>query len=292
MNKYNLSFVVATRNKKAFLQNALNFLIKNVLEDEEIIVIDGASTDGSAELIESLYKEGKIHQFLSEPDKGEAHAFNKGFLLARGELIKLISDDDVFYYPGINACKDYMLKHKNIDILSTEGGGTNLTFNNPIGYTDYFKQFKKWKNYGSVFSFCGLGLLIRKSSLPLIGLFNTSITSVDTEFTFRIVSIKLNFAWYTGHCWARIYNSKSNSATLSEAINIDLKKLGTFYCGKSYIPFLMKFRLRINRIKKSLRKDFSIRLQEESYVYLEKLFGNIGEQLIDYNHSHSSVFLN
>src|SRR5215813_13826275 len=116
-----LSYVLTTRNKLPLLQCVLDRLFEQIKQDEEIVVVDGASTDGTRPFLEGLYAAGRIHQWISEPDCGEAHGYNKGVLLARGELIKLISDDDAFYWPGIQACKAFMLAHPEVDLLAANG---------------------------------------------------------------------------------------------------------------------------------------------------------------------------
>src|SRR4051794_36118149 len=60
----------------------------------EHIVVDGGSSDGSVELLE---REGLRH--VSEPDRGLAHAMNKGFAMARGEIVAELNADDR-YAPG------------------------------------------------------------------------------------------------------------------------------------------------------------------------------------------------
>ena len=88
-----LSYIIATRNKLPYLKTGLKKLIAAKKPDEEILVADGASTDGTKEYLEELKKEGKIDFYLSEPDYAESHALNKLFLLANGTLIKIINDD-------------------------------------------------------------------------------------------------------------------------------------------------------------------------------------------------------
>jgi glycosyltransferase involved in cell wall biosynthesis len=97
MRAIRLSYVLTTFNKLSYLKEILEDLINNCKEDEEIVISDGASSDGTITFLESLLRDGKIHQFVSEKDFGEAHGFNKAILLANGELIKLISDDDIFF---------------------------------------------------------------------------------------------------------------------------------------------------------------------------------------------------
>lgn len=240
MNKeITLSYVLTTFNKLPYLVEAMELLLKNVKEDEEIVITDGASTDGTVEYLTELYNQGKIHQFISEPDKGESHGFNKGILMARGEIIKLLTDDDVFYYAGINTCKLYMLNNKSIDIINTHGGWFDPGTKNVISkFTDIYEvKFKLWLNDKLPFAHCCLGLMFRKSILPLIGLLEVGFVRSDAHFSLKYTSLKVNFAWYTGCVYVRILNKSSNSSKYSEIIKNETIKLNNYYgfdIDKSY----------------------------------------------------------
>ena len=70
---------------------SLNQTYNNV----EYIIIDGGSTDGTVEIIESFSND--ISYFISEKDNGIYDAINKGIKLAKGDVIGLLNSDD--YYP-------------------------------------------------------------------------------------------------------------------------------------------------------------------------------------------------
>jgi glycosyltransferase involved in cell wall biosynthesis len=59
----------------------------------EYIVIDGGSTDGSAEIIRRY--ESHLHYWVSEKDDGQCHAINKGFIKASGEIWSWVNSDDM-----------------------------------------------------------------------------------------------------------------------------------------------------------------------------------------------------
>lgn len=247
MNDINLSWVITTKDKLCFLQPVLEHLFQFVEPDEEVIVIDGASTDGTKEYLQELYNAGKIHQFVSEPDMGEAHGFNKGILMAKGTLIKLLSDDDAFFYPGIKCCKKFMLENPQIDILASEGAGYIIT----CEPSSFYMNYKEYLNCTKPFAFCGLGLMFRKSSIPLIGLFNTNIICVDNEFAYRITSGKANLAWYTGYNWARILNNLSNTNVYSDQVQKEREKVKQFYEGATLKD---RFERQVSRIQKNIIK--------------------------------------
>ncbi len=80
---YTLSYIVSTRNRIQFLQIILPLLFANIQPDEEIIVVDSNSTDGTQDYLNELHSKGKIHKFISEPDKNQAHGWNKAILTRR-----------------------------------------------------------------------------------------------------------------------------------------------------------------------------------------------------------------
>lgn len=93
-----VSFVVPTRNQASFLRRCLDGCLAQEIPGAEIIVVDGASTDGTQEILASY---GDRIRWTSEPDTGQAQAVNKGVLRAGGELVAWINSDDVYFGPGV-----------------------------------------------------------------------------------------------------------------------------------------------------------------------------------------------
>lgn len=95
-----VSVVVGVKNGAASLQRCLDSVAAQSLAGRETIVIDGASTDGTVELLRENERAGKITRFLSEPDRGLYQAWNKALPLARGEWLCFLGCDDVFHDAG------------------------------------------------------------------------------------------------------------------------------------------------------------------------------------------------
>lgn len=97
---FKLSVITATRNRKEFLPRCLDSVTGQSYADKEHIVIDGGSSDGSRELLASYAEQHPHLKWISEPDRGISHAFNKGLAMATGDAIGVIGDDD-FYEAGV-----------------------------------------------------------------------------------------------------------------------------------------------------------------------------------------------
>ena len=92
------SIITVSRNSSATIKQTLDSVLNQTLVAHEYIVIDGASTDGTVEIIksyESRFRDKGIpFQWVSETDKGIYQAMNKGVSRAQGEIIGIINSDD------------------------------------------------------------------------------------------------------------------------------------------------------------------------------------------------------
>ena len=236
MNEVNLSYIITTKNKLQYLRHVIEKLLTEIQSDEEIVVVDSDSNDGTKEYLTELFNKRLIHKYLSEKDFAQAHGCNKALLMAEGKLLKIINDDDMFFYEGIRKCKHFMLEHPEIDLIGTDGAGINCQnndFHYHSTYPAYLNSFKKWKDNKTPFAFCDLGLMIRKSSLPYLGLFNPDYFRLDAEYTLRASALpKTRIAWYTGHCWVRMANEMSVSTRNPKNMIGEWEKLELIYLGK------------------------------------------------------------
>ncbi|MEJ8811736.1 glycosyltransferase family 2 protein [Variovorax ureilyticus] len=87
-----VSYVTVVRNNVATLGRAIESVQRQSYPNVEHIVLDGASTDGTVELI--LRHADRLDYFVSEPDRGLYDAINKAVPLARGQLICVLNSDD------------------------------------------------------------------------------------------------------------------------------------------------------------------------------------------------------
>lgn len=92
-----ISIVTPSLNQGQFIEETIRSVLLQGYPDLEYIIIDGGSDDGTIEIIKKYEK--WLTYWVSELDKGQGHAINKGFAKASGEIFAYINSDDL-YCPG------------------------------------------------------------------------------------------------------------------------------------------------------------------------------------------------
>jgi glycosyltransferase involved in cell wall biosynthesis len=144
-----ISIVIPTFNAAATLENAIKSLITQDYPNLELILADGGSKDGSMEIIQKY--ESHFKHILSEPDRGQANALNKGFRLATGEIYGWLCADDELAPGALHHVVELFHTHPEANLIT--GGcrrifwdGTEVeTFPDPnlikrISYIDGIEQ--------------------------------------------------------------------------------------------------------------------------------------------------------
>jgi GT2 family glycosyltransferase len=130
-----VSIVTPSYNQARYLEQTIRSVLDQEYSRVEYLVVDGASTDGSVEIIKNYASKGgvipslhKIDWWVSEKDSGQAEAINKGLAHVQGEIIAWLNSDD-YYLPGaLSAAVRIFTEHPDVvlvygDMLAVDQDG-------------------------------------------------------------------------------------------------------------------------------------------------------------------------
>lgn len=117
-NHPSVSVITPSFNQGRFIEETIESVLGQDYPNIEYLVIDGGSTDNTLEI---LRKYGDRLTWISEPDKGQTDAINKGFKRARGEIICWLNSDDTYEPGAISKAVEYFLEHPDVMMVYGEG---------------------------------------------------------------------------------------------------------------------------------------------------------------------------
>lgn len=110
-----VSIVTPSYNQSAFLEQTIRSVLEQDYPNIEYIIMDGGSTDDSAEII-AKYAD-RISYWESTPDKGQTDAINKGFSYAHGEILAWLNSDDILYPHAVREAVEFLIQHPDVGLV-------------------------------------------------------------------------------------------------------------------------------------------------------------------------------
>ena len=231
-----ISYILTTKNRAKSLNDALHRFKKIKTESDELIIIDGASTDNTIEIIEKHSK--LIDHFISEPDSNPDEAGNKGFLLAKGKYIKQLADDDIYFSKGLEEAYKVMEKNPEVDMIvcggiRKQGEKETLIYVHPG--SDYGSSVDNMFMNGHPTS--GMGVLFRSNLFYKVGLFETDRPYPDMGFILRSIYLGANVKFCRINMFYHPLSNNSITVKNEKRYNKEYKSLLNRYCSENYKKF-------------------------------------------------------
>lgn len=214
INSRLLTVVIPNFNGKKYLEICLNSLVPNKPDWLELIVIDGASNDGSQEIIRKFI--ASIDIFISEPDSGQSDALNKGINAASGKYVTWLNSDDMISLSALKTLHRYLSDFSYpwiyCDTVLIDSHDRVLSINPAVYFFRYFSKVYPRNIIG------GPAAIVR-ADLFKENLFDLSLHyTMDIDLYCRLLKklyfpIKVDaFLW-----WFRVHN---DSKTWSTALGV------------------------------------------------------------------------
>jgi glycosyltransferase involved in cell wall biosynthesis len=110
-----VSIITPSYNQAPYLEETIRSVLAQDYPQIEYAIVDGGSTDGTLEIIKKY--EEQLAWWVSEQDKGQTDAINKGFGRARGEILAWLNSDDTYEPGAIAAAVKYLQEHPEVGMV-------------------------------------------------------------------------------------------------------------------------------------------------------------------------------
>lgn len=187
-----VSYVTVVRNNVATLGRAIESVQRQTYANVEHIVLDGASTDGTVELI--LRNADRLDYFVSEPDKGLYDAINKAVPLARGQLICILNSDD-WLEPHAAEIAVRRMRHRteSAALLATGAVIYNLAGDVEV---EWPPMFVHPGSYFACANICHNGLYATRRAYERAGVYDTTFRiAADFKWIMACVDAGVDFVY-------------------------------------------------------------------------------------------------
>lgn len=223
------SFVIVNYNRKAELAITIEktlAVIKNNIEDYQIIIVDNASVDGSPAMVKERFPDVVL---IENPVNTGAPAWNLGFAKAKGDYF-IILDDDSHMESGLNETLSYLDSNPDVGVLALNITGGNY-------------ETSEWIDLSETIGFIGCGAILRKVLYDKIGGYADWMFLYGNEWEYGLRCINAGYKIR--------YFKNSNVIHRTSKVNRTNKRL-RFFTTKNEMGIVYKH-FRKNRLKYLLR---------------------------------------
>ena len=151
-----VSVVIPSLNQAAFLEQAIESVLRQRGVQVELLVVDGGSSDGSTDIIRRHTR--WLKYWTSEPDSGQSDAINKGWARASGEVLAWLNADDFYLDGALKTAEAYLDSAPSVGVVygdcvvvDERGGEAGRQAPTPFDFATYALECNNYIPSGSAF---------------------------------------------------------------------------------------------------------------------------------------------
>ena len=271
MAKYPLvSVITPSFNQGEFIEKTIKSVLSQAYPNIEYIVIDGGSTDSTLEI---LGKYSDKIRWISEADKGQADAVNKGFKMAKGEILGWLNSDDTYCAGAIRkAVKAFstdpaiIMVYGNAYFIDRYG---SITGRYPSG------PFEPHHLAEECF-ICQPTVFLKSEAIKKIGILDTSVqTCMDFDYWIRVGKkfdpSKITYLSKEFLANSRMYG-ENKSLGRSEKHYTEIIETAKKHFGYVSVRWICGYLFTVTLGKKRLKRYQKVNFITKSFIYLNFIF--------------------
>lgn len=225
-----ISIITPSYNHAKFIGQTIESVLSQEYPDLEYLIIDGGSVDGTKEVLERY--SGRL-KWISEKDRGQSDAINKGIGMATGEIIGMINSDDLLTPGALKKVGAFFLNHPHTEWLTGKCRIINMEGKETRRAITYYKN-------------CWLHL----NSLPALLITNYishPATFIRRGIISRVGSFSLDYSYAMDYdYWLRLFNVSKPAVVYDYLV-----EYRTYTQSKSGMGFINQFNEQLDIAKKN-----------------------------------------
>jgi len=241
MDRPLISIVTPSFNQARYIEATIRSVLDQDYPAIEYIIVDGGSDDGSVDIIQRYAS--KLAWWVSEKDKGQTDALNKGFSQAKGQFLAWINSDDT-YEPGtLSAAARYLEQHPEIGMVYADANFIDekgqMIGHFPAAQTDYQRLRQGYVHIPQQTAFFRADLWQRVGPLDPDFYF-----AMDYDLWVRLAKLA-PLAYLSGQLWANFrLHSSGKTIAADDRCWPEMLKVHYRDGGSSLAPIVARYYLR------------------------------------------------
>jgi len=230
-----VTIITPSYNQGKYIKETIESVLNQNYENIEYWVIDGGSTDDTVEILKSY---GERIKWVSEKDKGQTDAVNKGIKRATGEIVGWLNSDDTYLDGAVKRAVEYFQNNAHVDMVYGEG----YFIDEDSNIIDrYYTEPYNYKRLAELCYICQPTAFFTLDIARKVGFLDDNLDlCMDYEFWIKIANTGVIGYMPDYQATSRLY---VENKTLSRSIEVRYEVCETVFKYYNYVPLTWVYSL-------------------------------------------------